>query len=195
MRTPSGFEGADARERVRSRTTRRRRRVGSSSSTDVRHVRCEERSPRIGSGEMFFAPRLAVEGFTTRAGSRETRTGQLVAYARSIDRGYGLEGWDGTEDPAATAFRDGAADVVGGRGEPDRVDTGLVVFTGDASHCSVAQDLDDDVVGLPGAYKRGRAATFSASHACVNGCFKIKTKSDATRERGRRRVHAHVRRG
>ena len=110
-------------------------------------------------GEMFFAPRLAVEGFTTRAGSRETRTGQLVAYARSIDRGYGLEGWDGTEDPA-TAFRDGAADVVDGRGEPDRVDTGLVVFTGDASHCSVAQDLDDDVVGLPGAYKRGRAATF-----------------------------------
>ena len=126
-------------------------------------------------GEMFFAPRLAVEGFTTRAGSRETRTGQLVAYARSIDRGYGLEGWDGTEDPA-TAFRDGAADVVDGRGEPDRVDTGLVVFTGDASHCSVAQDLDDDVVGLPGAYKRGRAATFGASARCVNGCFEIKTE-------------------
>ena len=163
-------EAMDAHaERIRGALTRARGydrgRRGGGVEWDPLHrptcVMCDVKSALRGlvPGEMFFAPRLAVEGFTTRAGSRETRTGQLVAYARSIDRGYGLEGWDGTEDPA-TAFRDGAADVVDGRGEPDRVDTGLVVFTGDASHCSVAQDLDDDVVGLPGAYKRGRAATF-----------------------------------
>ena len=113
-------------------------------------------------GEALYAPRRAVERFTVGAANGETRARQLVAYARSIDRGLGLEGWDETrgEDPA-TAFRDGAASVVAGGGAPARMDTGLVVFTGDASHFTVAQDLDVlGVVGVPGAYQRGRSAIY-----------------------------------
>ena len=113
-------------------------------------------------GEAFYAPRRAVERFTVGAANGETRARQLVAYARSIDRGLGLEGWDETsgEDPA-TAFRDGAASVVDGGGAPARMDTGLVVFTGDASHFTVAQDLEVlGAAGEPGAYQRGRAAVY-----------------------------------
>ena len=177
--------GADARERARSRTTRRRRRVGI-LFIDRRVRRCEERAPRIGSGEMFFEAETRRRGIHDARGSRETRTGPRGVRVRSIE---GTD-WRGTGQKIRR--RRCRRRTRPGRSVANRTEhTGLVARTGDASHCSVAQDLDDDVVGPPGAYKRGRAHAW-LPHAVSPDVSNGNRRDARTR---RRRVHAHVRRG